>query len=365
MRVTLAGPEHDPQLRAMLRQYAMPGWVRLAFEREPDFFAAASTLGSVSQTVVGLDGDTVIGMGCRAVRDVYVNGRAMPLGYLSALRIRQDFRRGTGLARGYRFLRQLHGDGRTAAYLSTIIAGNREAQTLLEAGRAGLPRYRYLGRYLTFAVALGRWRPGRRPRPDATVSTAGPSGLDEVVGFLNACGPRRQFFPVIRGDDFGSPAWRGLDPEHLLTARGRDGRIEGVAACWDQGAYKQTRVVAYNRTLGVTRPIGNVLLRLAGFPQLPAEGCRLRSLSLSLVCVRDDDAGILAALLNEAHAKYRGRLEWMMIGMHERDPLCGAIRRLTALRYASRVYAVCWEDGEPLVDSLDPDRVPYLDVAIL
>ena len=365
MRLALAGPRHDPQLRALLRDHPMPGWVELALEREPDFFAAAGTLGSVSQTIVGLDGDAVVGMGCRAIREVYVNGRAASLGYLSCLRLREAFRGGTALARGYRFLRQLHEDGRAEAYLSTIIESNRDAQSLLQAGRAGLPRYQDLGLYLTFAVALGAWRPGRRPRPDVIVSHVEQPELDRAVAFLNECGRRRQFFPVIQRSDFGSPAWKGLEPRHLLAAHRPDGRIEGVAACWDQSAYKQTRVVRYRRSLATVRPLLNAMLRAAGFPRLPNEGAPLPSLNLSLVCIRDDDPGTLAALLNRVHAEYCSRSGWLMAGLHERDPLCRAVRRWTSLRYASRLYAVYWDDGRAVVDALAPQYVPYLEVATL
>ena len=365
MHFELAGPRHDPGLRALLREHAMPGWVELALEREPDFFAAAAAMGGVSQTVVALENDTVVGMGCRSVREVYLNGRVASFGYLSGLRLRQPFRCSMALARGYRFLRQLHEDGRTPAYLSTIIEGNRDVMALLAGGRAGLPRYRDLGRYVTFAVALGAWMPGRRPRPDVTVSHAAPSELDAVVAFLNEHGRRRQFFPVIRREDFDSPAWQGLEPRNVMTARGADGRIEGVAACWDQSAYKQTRVVRYRRSLATVRPLLNAVLRLAGFPELPPEGSLLPALNLSLVCTRDDDPGTLAALLNGVYAECGGGFDWLMLGLHERDPWCGAIRRWTALRYTSRLYAVYWEDGRSVIDTLTPDRVPYLDLATL
>ena len=94
MHFELAGHRHDPALRALLREHAMPGWVELALEREPDFFAAAAATGGLSQTVVALENDTVVGMGCRSVREVYLNGRAASLGYLSGLRLRQPFRGG-------------------------------------------------------------------------------------------------------------------------------------------------------------------------------------------------------------------------------------------------------------------------------
>jgi hypothetical protein len=365
MRFALAGPEHDPQLRALLREHAMPGWVHLALEREPDFFAAAGIQGDLSQTIVALEDTTVVGMGCRSVREVYLNGQAASLGYLGGLRLQQAFRRGTALARGYRFLRQLHEDGRTAAYLSTIIEDNLFVRELLAGGRAGLPCYKDLGRYVTFAVALGTWPPGRRARRDLVVSHATPAELDAVVAFLNEHGPRRQFFPVVRRHGFDSPMGKGLGPQDVLTARGGDGRIEGVAACWDQSAFKQTRVVRYGRPLATARPLLNAALRLAGFPGLPNEGTVLPALNLSLICIRDDDPGTLAALLNGVHAEYRGRFGWLMIGLHERDPLCRAIRRQTSLRYTSRLYAVHWDDGQSVIDALAPEYVPYLEVATL
>jgi hypothetical protein len=192
-----------------------------------------------------------------------------------------------------------------------------------------------------------------------------PADLDAVVAFLNEHGRRRQFFPVVRREDFISSAWRGLDPRNVMIARGGDGRIEGVAACWDQSAYKQTRVVRYRRSLAAARPVLNGLLRVAGFPALPDEGALLRALNLSLVCIRDDDPGVLAALLNSIHAEYRGRYGWLMMGLHERDPLSRAVRRWTSLRYASRLYAVYWDDGRPVIEGLAPEYVPHLEVATL
>ena len=365
MRIALAGPEHDAQLRSLLREHPMPGWVELALEREPDFFAAARTQGNPSQTLVALEGDAVVGMGCRSIREVYLNGHPAHLGYLSGLRLQAPYRRGTALARGYGFLRQLHEDGRAAAYVSTIIEANRAVRRLLEGGRAGLPRYRSLGRYFTFAIALGSWQPGRQPRHDVTVARAAPEEMDTVIEFLNEHGRRRQFFPVLRRGDLGSPTWLGLEPRHLMTARGSDGSIEGVAACWDQSAYKQSRVVRYGRGLEVVRARLNAVLRLAGLPGLPGDGQALSARSLSLLCVRGDDARTFAALLNGIHAEYRGACDWLMVGLHERDPLRRAIRRWTSLRYVSRLYGVAWEDGLSVIDGLAPERIPYLDVATL
>lgn len=367
MRFALARPEHEPQLRAFLREQPMPGWVHLAFEREPDFFQAAATHGVFSQALVALADDaTVLGLGERAIRPVYLNGVPASLGYLSGLRSRTWARRGTGLARGYSFLRQLHADGRTVGYLTTIIEENREAQRLLTSGRAGLPSYLDLGRYVTFTVAFGAWRPGRMARRDLRLSRASATDLDEILGFINKHGRRRQFFPVVQAMDFATPQWRGFQSRDFHVARDREGRLAGVVGCWDQSAFKQTRVVRYARPWAWMRGIINVGLRAASLPGLPAAGSLLRTFALCLVCIRDDDPQVLAALLDHLHAVYRRHgFHGCLAGFHERDPLCRAFRCATAVKYRSRLYWVGWDDAKTTFDALETPRIPHLEVAML
>jgi hypothetical protein len=53
-----------------------------------------------------------------------------------------------------------------------------------------------------------------------------------------------------------------------------------------------------------------------------------------------------------------------MTGCHERDPLLPALRRYRHFSYFSRLYVVCWPDGENDFRKLN-GRVPYVELGSL
>jgi hypothetical protein len=363
MEFGLATPEDEPQLRSLLRSESMPGWVRLSYEREPDFFHAAATQGDY-QVLVARQGPTIVGMGCRSWRRVYVNGVATTLGYLSGLRSLQGARNGAGLAKGYAFLKSLHQDGNVPGYLSTILEGNAPVKRLLTARRAGLPAYHDLGRFITFALPLGRWRPARAGQANLRIESVGRRDSQEVIAFLNEHGRQRQFFPVVQASDLESPLWCGC--EEFLVAREPGGRMAGVLATWDQSAFKQTRILSYAPWMARSRPLWNAGLRLLRLPGLPAPGDILRLLNLSLVCVRGDRADTFGSLVNALHDRLQDRrFDFICGGFHERDPLLAALKLWLSLRYVSRLYWVCWEEDAHALAHLDPRQIPHLEVATL
>src|SRR5918996_2680956 len=129
----LAEPADDAALRDLLQRTGMPGEIELAFLREPSFFVAARAGNRETQTMVCRDvaADEIVGLGERSIRAAYVDGRPTLMGYLSNLRGAVEWRRGLGLARGYRYLHSLHGDGKTRFYVTTILEENAEAIALL------------------------------------------------------------------------------------------------------------------------------------------------------------------------------------------------------------------------------------------
>src|SRR5262245_47635460 len=191
-RFELATPDADADLRRILVETPMPGRVAVSFRREPSYFAAAVVDGRFHQVVAARDctADRLVGFGARSVREMYLNGRVEPVGYLSSLRLLAEHRNRGLVARGFAFLRKLHTDRRTPLYLMTIAEGNDTAQALLTSGRVGLPAHHFAGHYHTVALPLGRWRApageGIRPATEAD--------LPEVLAFLNSVGPDRQFF---------------------------------------------------------------------------------------------------------------------------------------------------------------------------
>src|SRR5712691_4586351 len=111
-RFELATQADDAELRQILATTPMAGRITVTFRREPSYFHAALVDGTFRQVVICRDSDTnrIAGFGSRSVRDMYVNGQPTPIGYLSMLRGVEQYRNTGLVARGYHYLRHLHGD---------------------------------------------------------------------------------------------------------------------------------------------------------------------------------------------------------------------------------------------------------------
>jgi hypothetical protein len=364
MTIRLADHHQESQLRELLRGSAMPGWVRLAFGREPDFFQAVGVQGKTNQVLIALERERVVGMGGRSLKPLFINGAPIDFGYLGGLRLHPEVRRTGLLARGYAALKRLHKENPVPAYLTTIIEDNTEVRRLLTSGRVGLPHYLDHGRYVTYAVSLNARR--RNFESPLEIRRGDAVGLDAILRFLAEMGRQRQFFPVLAADDFGSPYLRGLSPADFRVALDAQGEIAGVAAVWDQNAFKQNIVEGYAAPIRMIRPMLNVALRLAGVRTLPPEGRTLDSLYIAFPCARGDDPQVLRALLERIYAEHQhGGHHFLLVGLHERDPLAAALHHFRAFLYLSRLYLVCWADGVDFVRKLDPARIPHLELATL
>src|SRR5437870_1963919 len=183
-RIELATPSDDTGIRRLLADNPVPGNPPIIYAREPNYFLGCATMGDFWQVVVARHIPTgeIAGVGCRAVRTLYVNGEPRRVGYLGQLRVDAKFRGRWLVHQGYRFFRELHADGRCDGYITTIIDGNSVAERLLvDAARPSLPRYRFLERLIAVTIPVGR--------SDIPVATLPASEL------LTTTGPRRQFFP--------------------------------------------------------------------------------------------------------------------------------------------------------------------------
>jgi hypothetical protein len=369
MQFTLATAADDPEIRRLLRENPVPGAFSLAFTREPDYFLGATVEGDLAQSVVARDpGDPrVLGLGGRAVRTAFVNGRPERLGYLGQLRIdtRARGRRGL-LAGGFGLIRELHrADGQARFYVTTLIEGNEAARRALTTGRPGLPTYTRRETLCTLALPL-RGPLKVRPPAGVTLATAGDADLGAVAGLLQQC---------YRGYQF-APCWTESDLRHAERVRGlhagdlrlawRGQRLVGCAALWDQSGFKQTVVCGYPRWLGRTRPLVNLLGPCLGLPRLPPVGQRLPHAYVSHLAVEGEDPAVMCALLAEVMNASLGRgFAYLTLALAERHPLLGPARRaFRHLEYRAGLYLAHWEDGLDAVHGLD-DRVPHLELAVL
>ena len=362
IHIGLATPADDAHIRGLLRREPVPGRIAISFEREPEFSRGCATTGDNPTVLVARDLDTgiVAGVACRSEREVYVNGTPARLGYLGQLRIDRRYRGRWLVSRGVSLLKQLHDRDPLPGYLAAVTVDNREAEGILvRKGRNGFPAFHPVASYCTLALPARRW-------PSvAGVMSATADDIPEIVRFLQTSGSRRQFFPVWNEARLISLTTRfGLRIEDVQIAR-RSGRIAGVIGLWDQSAYKQDVVRSYSGWLRLAVPLYNASASWHRRPRLPKIGERIPSGYAVFICIEQDASTVfddlLAATLHRAAA--RG-LDYVLMGLDERDPLFRVARGRPHIPYRSTIFLAEWPEGDHLHAQLDR-RPSYVEIATL
>jgi hypothetical protein len=362
IHIGLATPADDVHIRGLLRREPVPGRIAISFEREPDFSRGCATTGENPTVLLARDLDTgvVAGVACRSKREVHVNGRPTRLGYLGQLRIDRRYRGRWLVSRGVSLLKQLHDRDPLPGYLVAVTVDNREAEGILvRKGRKRFPAFHPVASYCTLAF------PVRRATSVSSVASATADDIPEIVRFLQTSGSRRQFFPVWSEARLISLTTHfGLRIEDVQIAR-LSGRITGLIGLWDQSAYKQDVVRAYSGWFRLAVPLYNASAPWHRRPRLPKIGERIQSGYAVFVCIEQDAPSVfcdlLAATLHRAAA--RG-LDYVLMGLDERDPLFRIARERPHVPYRSRIFLAEWPEGDPLHAQLDR-RPSYVEVATL
>jgi len=122
VNIALAAPQDDASIRQLVKRQAVPGRISIAFEREPDFSLGCAVTGDDCQILVARTKEDaeVVGVACRSIRQVFLNGNEQRLGYLGQLRVDDRFRGRWLVSRGFSLLRQLHENDPVPAYLAAI-----------------------------------------------------------------------------------------------------------------------------------------------------------------------------------------------------------------------------------------------------
>jgi hypothetical protein len=366
-RFELATPADNEELQRFSRSAEMPGSIHFSFDRSPDYLGALCVEGRQSEVLVCRKAQTghVVATGHRSVKSMFVDGQAIPVGYLSGLRLDPSFRNRQILAHGYASLRKLHTCRQVQLYLTTVMEDNRPAKAVLLSRRCGLPRYHDFGRFCCMALSLQSRNAGSSGSETRTRHASAADGT-AIVEFLNREGRSRQFFPEYQVQDFGVPG--GL-LSHLqwedvyLAFRGDD--LVGIVAAWDQRAFRQWRVTGYDAWLEFLRVPFNLVARLRKMPVLPKPAVPLDYFILSLACVRDNDRAVFKVLLEEVIREKRKHYSFFLAGLHERDPLLPELLARPHFPLPSRLYVVAWQEDAGAVEKLDRKLVPYLELGSL
>jgi hypothetical protein len=341
---SVAGPKDDAEIRRLLRENPMRGAVSISLEREPNYFAGCAVGSARDVTIVARKDGRVVCVGNCSVRMRFVNGKAMPVGYLGGLRLDSSVAGRFDILRlGYQFFETVAGH-EVALFFTSIAADNLRARQFLERNLPGMPRYEFMGEFVTMVLSTRQGR-GRGTVVEAEASEE----------FFNERQARYNLATEWQENEFWELPGFGSS---MQLRNGNSVAASGVL--WDQRRFKQTVVRGYSLWMKAVRPIVNVFAKFGGV-RLPAAGSALSLAFLSPVTATEDSIGkLLAASMELAHG---AGIQLLTIGLDARDPKLGTVRNQFKLRECrSRLYAVRWKGRAPC--RFD-DRILMPEVALL
>ena len=345
VRFELASQADDAAIRRLLRENPIPGTISLALEREPNYFADASLPGERKRTIVAREAERVVCAGSCSTRLRFINGQLRRVGYLGGLRLDASVAgRFDILRRGYELFRELEAASPADLYFTSIAADNMRARSILERGMRGMPRYEFVGEFVTLLLPTKRRSEVGRNSVEGRQATGEKTDAETLVDLLNQHGQQYQFNAHWTTEQLRALEPLGLRLDKFLVSNG--------AALWDQRGFRQTVIHSYAPWLARLRPALNIVASMLKWPRLPETGSTLSHafvfpLTVELELKRTKvfaPATALVHLLQElSRTAVRLRLDYLTLGFAANDPRLAAVRKhFRAREYRSRIYVVSW-----------------------
>lgn len=356
--------EDTDGLRALVKDAAQDGAIRISYEREPDYFTATRIPAPDSQVWVLEDTKSgmVAGAFCVGQRDCFVNGNLQPVWYGNELRIHSAYRGGVALHRMFRQLRDALG----ANWMQTIIMGdNKTSLGAVASGRAGLPTYYECGETLSCLLSVKQ----KMTAPSGfEIRRASRDDLPAMQALYNTEASAKQLAPAYQFSQFGSDAsfYHGIRLENVFLAFAGD-QLTGMATLWDQTPFKQSRIVKYAAPLRIARPLINLAASMTGDVRLPPEGAVSRYAYLHNAVTRQNAPepfrALLAELLSLGRTGKLGAIDALVTGFDPRDPLLDALAGLKLRKMPAQQFLASYTgDPRPALNSgqlfyVEPSRM--------
>lgn len=351
-------PADEAGLRALARATPVAGTVSVTLEREPLYGPGDLCALRVDTVVAESDGE-IIGNGSRVLREAWWNGTLQPTAYLTGLRVHPRHQRRVGwfLRKGFGWMNEVDARHPAAVTWTAIFEANRQAQSVLQGGRAGLPQYIDRGRLVCCMAPVRRGRLSS-DLGSASLRTGTPADVPAIVEFHRRHHAGRPLaLPLEPAHIVGPSALPGLRVEDFLLWREGDD-LRGMLAVWDVRSVRQVRVARTPRWWRWLRRPVRLAGAVAGWPGLPDDGQVLAVGYASFLTIAGQNIRVARRLLRAARvAAQRRGLQYLCLCLHARDPLAGALRRLPGITADGRLYEVVrpgknpsWSDGVPVIE---------------
>jgi hypothetical protein len=343
----------------------MEGGLVLATRRDPDFFALARMQRGHHDVWVfdADDGGPLKGMGAFLVREGFLDGAPMPVGYLGDLRTRGFTRERLSFPQVYAhlFARTVEQTG-CEHFLTAVLADNERAIRALSSSthksrRAAQPHYHLLQRFDMANLHLVGRLP-RRKIAGLRIQTATADNLAAITALLASDHRARAFGWRFDDGEFEHrlATWPGFSLEQTFCAFADDGRLLGVTTCWDPSAVKRYRVLRYAGQMVIVKRALDVVARVSGGAPLPSPGSDFRTLYLTNLSIVDDNPVVLQAMLDSIYPRFiHAGFHFLSFPLWEGDPLAGGAKGYVVRRIPFHLYAVTsssrarsqWQRGRP------------------
>ncbi len=346
-------------LLALTRATPMSGRIALRIDRDPDFFALLRLRGE-SQVYVAVHGNEVVGCISAALRPAYICGVPEVTAYIGDMKVHPRF---SGSRIALRLIQALEAHLRFAGIdlcFSVVAAGNQRAMGLFQ-GRLGTPRWAPLGRFVVEELLPSPFeRPSRQYDVQAAQTEDGPA----ITALLDRFHRSRQFAPRILEDEVA----RTLSAARAETSKtlvARDGtRVVATLSVLDTAPEK--RNILLSAPFSARAALASLRFIALPFPGfcVPRVGEALRLLTARYFACEDGHMEALKTLVRRARLEaFRQRFSFLVLGLHERDPLRRIVRGMPGFTFSSLAFATSL--GTPARLGTIPGGLPFEDYALV
>jgi hypothetical protein len=333
-----------------------------SISREPDFFEAIEVEGNDPEVFVmrRICSREIIGAIITSERECFINAKETSLGYISSLRLAQQYRnRLLGFYAKAFYCHQFERGRRIS--LMTIFEDNSVAKINLLSGKGMLPSMKDLGQIHTLIFKPVIRNEKEKKLTETEIRSANFEDIPMITDFLTKTGKDKTFFPVYRENHFNSDhgVLKNLKMKDIALAF-YNGELSGVMGLWDQNEFRRWKIYDYSFRLKLLKPLINTHSWLMKKPLLPPSNKPFDYRNMALVCIRNNDHKVFNRLLQyHMNNLSKSNKVYIAYSMHESSPFLHNFP-LPNIDFKSRLYLTYWKEDEAMLSSIIPGEI-YLE----